>query len=170
MVGMAVVVPNFTLLDQHSQTFRTMCKGTTSRLILNAESNHGAAIILMVSRLTMTAQYVTIMWNKRRYKTARIPIALAAGVHFAAAIVYLGSAFGFQGGGSALWVIWIVITVVEAVLQAAFSLKWTALSFRGTHLCQRISLLSFILMGEDIITVCLSVGRIVVNANQWSKC
>lgn len=170
MVGMAVVAPNFTLSDQHSQTFRTMCKGTSSSSIRCAESNHGAAIILMASRLTMTTQYLTIMWNTRRYKTATVPIAMAAGVHFVAAIVYLGTAFGFQGGGSALWVIWIVMTVVEAVLQVAFSLQWTPLSFRGTHLCQRISLLSFILMGEGIITVCLSVGRIVVNANQWSTC
>jgi low temperature requirement protein LtrA len=122
----------------------------------------------MFSRLTMTAQYLTIMWNIRMYRAATVPIAMAAGVHFVAAVVYLGTAFGFQGGSSALWVIWIIVTVFEAVLQVVFSLKWTALSFRGTHLCQRISLLSFILMGEGIITVCLSVGRIVVNANQWS--
>ncbi|KAK1828879.1 hypothetical protein QBC39DRAFT_288437 [Podospora conica] len=151
MVGMAVVAPNFTLTDQHAQTFRTM------------------GIILMTSRLTMTAQYLTIMWNTRRYKTTRLPIALAAGVHFVAALVYLGTAFAFQGGSGALWVTWMVVTALEMVLQVAFSLKWTSLSFYGTHLCPRISLLSFILMGEGIITVCLSVGRIVVNANQWTS-
>jgi low temperature requirement protein LtrA len=72
MVGFAVVGPNFDTLEEGPNTFRSM------------------ALILMVSRLVLSSQYLLILWHVRHYRNTSLPLALIAGANFAAAIIYLG--------------------------------------------------------------------------------
>ncbi|KAK3318081.1 hypothetical protein B0H66DRAFT_475599 [Apodospora peruviana] len=152
MVGFAVIAPAFDLSNQNPRTFRTM------------------SLILTVSRFTLATQYGSILWHVRRYKTTHVPLGLMAGMNLASSIIYLGVAFGFkESGTTSLWVVWFIITGIETILSVAFSLKWKVLGFQGTHLTTRMSLLTFILMGEGIITICSAVTKIVLNANSWTS-
>ena len=152
MVGFAVVAPNFDLFNQDVRTMRTM------------------SLILMTSRLALASQYGSIMWHVRKFKTTRIPFGIMLVLNVVAALVYLGVAFGFKESGTqALWVVWFVVTGVEIVISVWASLRWSVLSFQGTHLTNRVSLLTFILMGEGIVTVCSAVTKIVLNTNQWTS-
>lgn len=91
-------------------------------------------------------------------------------LNLVAAFIYLGVAFAFKETGTeALWVLWFVLTVAEVAITVWGSLRWEVLSFYGTHLTNRVSLLTFILMGEGIVTVCSAVAKIVLNANQWTS-
>jgi len=151
MVGFAVICPNFSLSAQQSGTFQTM------------------SVILMTSRLTMATQYGTILWYCRGYHHAKVPLAIMIGLNFVAGMIYLGLGFSFGGGQTALYSIWFIITAIEVLVSLGLSLKWDVLSFQGTHLASRVSLLTFILMGEGLGLVCLGVVRIVQNANSWSE-
>ncbi|KAM7182717.1 hypothetical protein V8F33_014080 [Rhypophila sp. PSN 637] len=151
MVGFAVVAPNFNLAEQDPRTFRTM------------------SLILTTSRAALGFQYGTILWHVRKFKSSRIGLAIMCGLNFIAAFIYLGAAFAFKEKGTeALWVLWFVVTLVEVAVSVWGSYQWEVLSFYGTHLTNRVSLLTFILMGEGIVTVCSAVSKIVLNANQWT--
>ncbi|KAK4160524.1 hypothetical protein QBC43DRAFT_270471 [Cladorrhinum sp. PSN259] len=150
-VGLAVVVPTFDLYDQKAQTFRTF------------------SIILMVSRITLAVQYASVLLYVRKYKSTQVPLALMVLLNLVAGMIYLGVAFGFTDGTGKLYLVWYVVTGIETVLNIGFSLKWKTLSFEGTHLPHRMSLLTYILMGEGILTVLSSVAKVVVNGNAWTS-
>jgi low temperature requirement protein LtrA len=151
MVGFAVICPSLSLVTQVPSTYQTL------------------SLILMTSRLTMALQYASIWWYCRQYKNTKLPLGIMVGLNVVSGFVFLGVAFAFNGSNKALYSIWLVITAIEAIVTVGLSLKWEVLSFQGTHLAPRISLLTFILMGEGIAIVCVSVVRIVTNANAWSE-
>jgi hypothetical protein len=91
------------------------------------------------------------------------------GIHFVAALIYVGITFRFQKHNSRVYVAWYVVGGCEALINIMLSLIWDVLSFRGTHLIQRFSLLTFIIMGEGIIEVTNNISLIVKNSNSWSK-
>ncbi|KAK4221408.1 hypothetical protein QBC38DRAFT_550029 [Podospora fimiseda] len=150
-VGFAVVVPTFSLYDQKAQTFFTF------------------SIILMVSRLTLAVQYASVLWYVRKYKNTQLPLGLMVILNFVSAMTYLGVAFGFKDGKGKLFLAWYIVTALETVINIVFSLKWKTLSFEGTHLGHRMSLLTYILMGEGILTVLSSVAKVVINGNAWTS-
>ncbi|KAK1750424.1 hypothetical protein QBC47DRAFT_310091 [Echria macrotheca] len=151
MVSFAVIAPNFNLGSQKPATFQTL------------------SIILMTSRLVLAIQYATIWWHIRRYKNTKAPLGVMVGANFVAAMVYLGIGFGFYGGSTSLFATWFIITAIEAAIAVGVSYVWKVLSFSGTHLANRVTLLTFILMGEGVVSVCVSVVRIVSNANSWTS-
>ncbi|KAM7187350.1 hypothetical protein V8F20_011014 [Naviculisporaceae sp. PSN 640] len=152
MVGFAVIAPTFKLNEQDPRTFRTM------------------TLILTTSRVALASQYGTILWHVRKFKSSRVALGLNVAVNVIAAIIYLGVAFAFRETGTeALWVLWFAVTVTEVAVTVWGSLRWEVLSFYGTHLTNRVSMLTFILMGEGIVTVCSAVAKIVLNANQWTS-
>lgn len=74
---------------------------------------------------------------------------------------------------------WYVIAVVETCVNIAVSSKWKVVSFKGTHLVQRMSLLTLIIcksrrhpsrcreeltkyniVGEGIIVICKSISKV----------
>jgi low temperature requirement protein LtrA len=90
-------------------------------------------------------------------------------VHFVAAMIYLGITFRFQKYNSRVYVAWYVIGGCELLINVMLSLLCDVLSFKGTHLIQRFSLLTFIIMGEGIIVVANNISLIVKNPNSWSE-
>ncbi|KAK4457588.1 hypothetical protein QBC42DRAFT_301019 [Cladorrhinum samala] len=150
-VGFAVVVPQFDLHDQKAQAFRTF------------------SIILMVSRMALAIQYASVLVHVRKWKSPRVPLGVMVLLHVVTGFIYLGVAFGFTDGNGKLYLSWYVITAVETSLNIAFSLTWQTLSFDGTHLAHRMSLLTYFLMGEGVLTVLSSVARVVVNGNAWTS-
>lgn len=56
------------------------------------------------------------------------------------------------------------MVVAEALAMIAVSCVWRVVSFRHTHLVERIGLLTLIIMGEGIIGLCTSVSTILQNS------
>jgi low temperature requirement protein LtrA len=59
--------------------------------------------------------------------------------------------------------------VFEALAMIAISCVWRVVSFRQTHLVERIGLLTLIIMGEGIIGLATSVSTILQNSVYVSK-
>jgi len=55
--------------------------------------------------------------------------------------------------------------VVEAIIVITISCLWRVVSFKYTHLIERIGLLTLIIMGEGIIGITRSISEIVNNTN-----
>jgi low temperature requirement protein LtrA len=58
---------------------------------------------------------------------------------------------------------------VEALAIIAISCVWRVVSFKHTHLVERIGLLTLIIMGEGIIGLGTSVSTILQNSTTVSK-
>jgi low temperature requirement protein LtrA len=57
-----------------------------------------------------------------------------------------------------------VVVIAEALAMIAISCVWRVVSFRHTHLVERIGLLTLIIMGEGIIGLGTSVSTILQNS------
>lgn len=151
MIGFAVVAGDFHPEEQDERTFQTM------------------SVCLMASRLILSVQYAAVAWHVRGYERAKRPLAAMAVVHLACAVVYLGLAFCLGEHNSHVYVAWLALAALETFLNVGLSLASDVLSFRGTHLVNRMILLTFIIIGEGVVVICHSVTNIVVNSNSWSK-
>lgn len=60
-----------------------------------------------------------------------------------------------------LYMIWYGIMIAEAIVVITISCCWRMLSFKKTHLMERMSLLTIIVIGEGAIGVTKTVGRIM---------
>lgn len=151
MIGFAVVAGNFHPEKQDQQTFQTM------------------SLCLMGSRLVLAIQYSSVLWEVRGYQRTKRPLAAMAAINFACAMIYLGLSFCFRGHNTHVYITWFVLAGVETFLTVALSLASDVLSFKGTHLINRMTLLTLIIIGEGVVVICHAVTVIVVNSNSWSK-
>ena len=136
-------------------------------------------IILMVSRITLFAQYgVTLFYSKKFTKTI-VPLFMIMGSTLLAAVLYgaLTPAFPktkFDEEGyilpqnSNVYIAWYIIGICETVLTVGVSCFYRVISFKGTHMVQRITLLTLIILGEGIIVICKSISKIVKNDYLWT--
>ncbi|OBS22031.1 hypothetical protein FPOA_08368 [Fusarium poae] len=150
MVGFAVVAPKFKPEDQDMKTMRTF------------------SIILMVSRLALAIEYASILWHIRKFKKQALPMLLQIGLNFVLAMIYLGTTFRFTNHNSNVYITWYVLAAVELVLTFILAYIFPVLSFQGTHLMKRMGLLTVIIVGDGIITICKSVVTIVENPDSWN--
>jgi low temperature requirement protein LtrA len=60
-----------------------------------------------------------------------------------------------------VFVVWYIVMVLEAIGVIAISCFWRMLSFKKTHLMERMSLLTIIVIGEGAIGVTKTVSRIM---------
>ena len=60
-----------------------------------------------------------------------------------------------------VYVVWYIIMFLEAVGIVAISCFWRMLSFKKTHLMERMSLLTLIVIGEGAIGVTKTVSRMM---------
>lgn len=90
---------------------------------------------------------------------------LIVGTYFVAAMVYLGLYWTFHltsSGENHTYIVWYVIAVLETILATTVSVVWRNLSFQGTHLVERMSLLTLIIFGEGMHSLWLRCfGEIV---------
>jgi low temperature requirement protein LtrA len=62
---------------------------------------------------------------------------------------------------------WYIVSAAEVVITVAISCYWRVISFKGTHIQQRMSLLTLIILGEGIIVICKAISKIVKNGSQF---
>ncbi|KAG9193520.1 hypothetical protein G6011_03555 [Alternaria panax] len=58
-------------------------------------------------------------------------------------------------------------SVLEGKTQVAISCIRRVIFFKGTHLVQRMSLITLIILGEGIIVICKAISKIVKNGSQF---
>ncbi|ESZ94266.1 hypothetical protein SBOR_5334 [Sclerotinia borealis F-4128] len=153
MIGLAIVGPDFNSSDQRPGAFRSL------------------AIILMFSRLVLSFQYSVILYHVWHYKNSKIPLFLIAVANAIAALIYFGTFFGFTeetAKTGKVFVVWYITAVLETAVNIAISSKWKVLSFRGSHLVQRMTLLTLIILGEGIIGISKSIADIAEQEESWT--
>ncbi|TVY85434.1 hypothetical protein LSUE1_G000472 [Lachnellula suecica] len=151
MLGLAVVGPNFNPEKQEQRTFRSL------------------AIILMLSRIILGLQYGGVLYQVWYYKNSKAPVAMVMLSNFTAALVYLLTFFGFGANGSSgkVFVVWYITAVIETAVNITISARYKVLSFNGSHLVKRMSLLTLIILGEGVIGLCKSIATIVEIESSW---
>lgn len=85
--------------------------------------------------------------------------------------IYAAAAIGFgamtpafrkvEQGHQGIYIVWYIIMVLEAVGVITISCCWRMLSFKRTHLMERMSLLTLIVIGEGAIGVTKTVSRMM---------
>ncbi|KIW01884.1 uncharacterized protein PV09_06731 [Verruconis gallopava] len=119
------------------------------------------ALVLFVSRIVIAVQYIVVMWQSRRFKKALLPLGMTAAVYITTAVLYLITHFSFPSAGPILWYelfVWFVLSIGEGVATMLIAIFFRIISFKYTHLVERMGLLSLILMGEGIIGMVKSVS------------
>ncbi|KIV91713.1 hypothetical protein, variant [Exophiala mesophila] len=138
----------------------------TTHLVENIKGFRAMCLVLMTSRLILALQYGVILWFVRRYNHTWLPLLSTMGVLFLAAMGYLGTYWGFDvddftSTAPHTYYAWYGIAVAEAAAVITISSIWRVVSFKRTHLVERVGLLTLIIMGEGIIGVAKSVSMIL---------
>ncbi|KAL2794797.1 bacterial low temperature requirement A protein-domain-containing protein [Aspergillus keveii] len=142
MVGLAVIGPNFLKPDGW---------GPLQQL----------SIILMVSRLILLCQYGSTLFFTWRYRKTRAPLIVVILSLAIAIFVYLGISFAFyKQTAYDAYIAWYVVAVAEVVLGVAVAAMWPAVSLWKTHLVERMTCLTLIILGEGIIILTKTIGKI----------
>ncbi|KAK8102978.1 hypothetical protein PG984_016124 [Apiospora sp. TS-2023a] len=128
------------------------------------------------------SQYCSIFWihfkDTRRvgHRTVRSepdkrPILAAAGIHFVAAMVYLGIASKFKNQTdhiSRVYLIWYIGSAIEAILQLALAYKCEVLTFRKTKLTERLAVFTVFVLGEAVNGVTKTILIVSENGKDWN--
>lgn len=134
MIAFAVVGPDYAVVDEQSKSMRQL------------------TIILMVSRVILLVQYLSVLVYARHRAGAVTPLVLKSATLALSVIVYIGIFFSFrEGQGINGQIGWYLISVFEALSMLTISCHWKTFSFRDTCLPQRLGLLTLIILGEGII-------------------
>ncbi|XMA16151.1 hypothetical protein WAI453_008942 [Rhynchosporium graminicola] len=152
MIGLAIVGPAFNPEDQDRSTFQSL------------------AIILMISRLVLALQYAAVAYDVWYYLNTRKPLCLVVGANVIAALIYFATFFGFKEdkSHSRTFIVWYITAVIETTANIVISSRWDVLTFKGTHLIKRMSLLTLIILGEGIIAIAKSIAKITEKEDTWN--
>jgi hypothetical protein len=146
-VGLATVGPQFDPNNTYWDSFQQL------------------SLILMASRITLLFQYglstrpplhftrslyltytiaMAFTW---KYARTRLPLALVMLSLAIAAILYLGLSFAFSTESNInAYIAWYVVAVFEVGSNIAIAGKWHILSFKETHLVERMTCLTLIVV------------------------
>lgn len=139
---------------------------------------HGIAILMFGARLLWILQYSIVLYFVRIFDKTLIPMCLTMGVYFCAGIGFLATYLANQqtwsvSGDSGMTGVrvWYAIIGIEACAIIGISMSWRILSFIHTHLVERLSLLSLIIMGEGIIGLVKSTSYSIqgMHVSIWAE-
>ncbi|KAM6529540.1 hypothetical protein FALCPG4_007669 [Fusarium falciforme] len=120
------------------------------------------SLCLMCSRFVLAIQYGVVLFYARRNRRSRNNLALAVLLHLVPAFIYMAATIAMARGSDAkidyLW--WAVALGELAALMVHATLSKTV-SFSGTHLTERLNLLTLIVIGEGIIILAKTITKIV---------
>ncbi|KAF2689558.1 hypothetical protein K458DRAFT_484225 [Lentithecium fluviatile CBS 122367] len=121
---------------------------------------------LIISRGLLAIQYGVVLFYTFRAKFSKLylPLGLMIGLYGVAAAAFGAMTPAFQEGETAhrgVYVVWYIVMTLESVAVIAISSIWRMLSFKKTHLMERMSLLTLIVIGEGAIGVTKTVSRLM---------
>jgi low temperature requirement protein LtrA len=150
-VGLALVGSQFNPTSKNkgdNTNFRIMC------------------YVLVISRGLLTIQYMVVLFYtwKAKYSKLLLPLGLMVGIYAVATAIFAGMTPAFKKGTQGhtrVYLVWYAVMFIEAILIVGISCFWRMLSFKKTHLMERMSLLTIIVIGEGAIGVTKTVGKIM---------
>ncbi|KAI9923854.1 hypothetical protein ASPWEDRAFT_26443 [Aspergillus wentii DTO 134E9] len=143
MVGFAVIGPSF--LETHEEW------GPQQQM----------SIILMASRLVLFCQYGAALCFTWRYHRTRTPLLIIMGTLLVAAAIYLGISFVFYRHlDYHCYIVWYVVSVLEAVINVGVASWWPVVSLYKAHLVERMTCLTLIILGEGIIGLTKTIVKV----------
>ncbi|KAH7392648.1 bacterial low temperature requirement A protein-domain-containing protein [Pyrenochaeta sp. MPI-SDFR-AT-0127] len=121
---------------------------------------------LVVSRSLLMIQYLVVLYYtwRARYSKIYLPLLLMVGIYAIGTAAFAGMTPAFRGQSQSnrlIYLVWYAVMVLEAIAVVTISCFWRMLSFKKTHLMERMSLLTIIVIGEGAIGVTKTVGRIM---------
>ncbi|KAF2736703.1 hypothetical protein EJ04DRAFT_596014 [Polyplosphaeria fusca] len=120
------------------------------------------ALVLAISRFTIALQYIVVLIQGRHFRQTLVPVGLSALVYVCSGVAFLTTRFVFASGaiGTKEQVTWFIFAIVEGLLIIGIAIYWRIVSFKYTHLVERMQLLTLIIIGEGIIGMVKSVACI----------
>ncbi|KAF2465861.1 uncharacterized protein BDR25DRAFT_269450 [Lindgomyces ingoldianus] len=121
---------------------------------------------LVLSRGMLAVQYVVVLYYciKAKANKLNLPIGLIIVIYVAAAAVFAAMTPAFREKEQShrhIYLVWYAVMLLEAIGVIAISCCWRMLSFKKTHLMERMSLLTLIVIGEGAIGVTKTVSRLM---------
>ncbi|KAK5091649.1 hypothetical protein LTS08_005410 [Lithohypha guttulata] len=155
-----------------SSLYDSILSGGTTRAF------HGIALLMFGCRILWIIQYAVVLYFVRAFDKTLVPMMATMFVYVAAAAGFLAtfimdrtkmSIAGTEGASKVR--LWYIFICVEAVGVITISMVWRVLSFKHTHLVERVGLLSLIIMGEGIIGLIKSVSYAIqgTSVHLWEE-
>lgn len=151
--------------------YDSIVSGSTTRAFT------GLALVLMTLRFMLAIQYGIVLYFVHGFQKTLVPLVLTIGIYAASGIAFLVTFLvdrrtqitGAEGASHVNS--WYVILAIEIIGVVVVSSIWRVLSFRHTHLVERVGLLTLIVMGEGILGLTKSVAYDVKGMNVliWSE-
>ncbi|KAF1977924.1 hypothetical protein BU23DRAFT_499937 [Bimuria novae-zelandiae CBS 107.79] len=121
---------------------------------------------LVISRGLLAIQHIVVLFYlvRARYSKLYLPMGLMIGLYLLAVGAFAGMTPAFKEGDEShrsVYIVWYIVMMVEAVAVITISSVWRMLSFKKTHLMERMSLLTLIVIGEGAIGVTKTVSRLM---------
>lgn len=139
---------------------------------------HGLALLMFGTRMLWIIQYGIVLYFVKVFDKTLVPMCLTMGVYFCAGIGFLATYIAGRhtwyvtgSAGKTDVRVWYVLIGLEACAIIGISMSWRILSFIHTHLVERLSLLSLIIMGEGIIGLVKSTSYSIqgMNVSIWKE-
>lgn len=162
MIGFAVVGPKFNP-GENVDKIRGLADDLSLTDIPDPQLTafKSLTLIMMVSRVTLVLQYLQAMWISRKYPGTVFPMSLVAGTELIAALIYGLLFIAFKNLHVNAYIVWYVVAILETIICTAVSIVWRKISFKGTHLVQRMGLLTLIILGEGIMGLAETCQKLV---------
>ncbi|KAL7625201.1 hypothetical protein AAE478_004416 [Parahypoxylon ruwenzoriense] len=126
------------------------------------------SLFLMVSRFTLGLQYGIFLLRNHERLESKKPLALSVIIHSVFSIAYFGVAFyTTQNPRDNVFTFWYYASVAELIIHTVHAVLSSTLTFRGTHISERLNLLTLIILGEGVIIIAKNVTVLVENT--WIK-
>jgi low temperature requirement protein LtrA len=101
---------------------------------------------------------------RARYAKLYLPLGLMFLIYAVAMGAFAAMTPAFAGESKnhrLVYLVWYVVATLEAIAVVTISCCWRMLSFKKTHLMERMSLLTIIVIGEGAIGVTKTVSRLM---------
>ncbi|KAL2811756.1 bacterial low temperature requirement A protein-domain-containing protein [Aspergillus granulosus] len=143
MVGLAVIGPNFLASPDGWGPLQQL------------------SLILMVNRVVLLCQYGSTLYFTWGYRKTRAPLIAVMLSLIIAVVIYLGISFAFYNRSTYdAYIAWYCVAVAEVVSNVAVAALWPAVSLWKTHLVERMTCLTLIILGEGIIGLTKTIVKI----------
>ncbi|KAF2466476.1 uncharacterized protein BDR25DRAFT_237244 [Lindgomyces ingoldianus] len=122
------------------------------------------SITLLLLRVLLITQYaVVLVWvHKKGYHRLYLPLFLNILVYAVTASVFAVTATAFTSRpGPAMYSTGYLILLLEGLGTVSISCSWRMVSFKKTHLAERMGLLTLIVIGEGAIGVTKTIGKLL---------
>jgi low temperature requirement protein LtrA len=119
------------------------------------------SLILMASRLALCVQYLKVVCfahaipsrTKHTDRNTVFPLLLIVLSKLVSGVIYLGIAFGFIADEPRIhgYFSWYIVAIWETAFDFIVSCKFPVVNYENTHMVERMTLITLIVLGEGII-------------------